>query len=254
MIAARRLAVVAAVLVTGAAASAGVAGAAPIAARQAVLPLGQPLGDSALLSDEMTLSRYAFARITTPIHKEPSRFGGTVGRLRFMTEDGFPEPYLVLRMVTDSSGQQWVQVRVPRRPNGRTGWVARSALAPYHVVNTSLRINRTTLRATLYRNGESVWSAPVAVGAPSTPTPSGHYIVRERFRLKPGGVYGPYAFGTSAYSVLSDWPQGGVVGIHGTNAPGLVPGRPSHGCVRLRNADVARLARLMPVGTPIDII
>ena len=31
----------------------------------------------------------------------------------------------------------------------------------------------------------------------------------------------------------------------------LIPGRPSHGCIRVRNADMARLYRLTPIGTPI---
>ena len=66
--------------------------------------------------------------------------------------------------------------------------------------------------------------------------------------------YGPVAFGTSARSaVLTDWPAGGFVGIHGTDQPELIPGRVSHGCIRLRNADIVRLARLMPVGTPVTI-
>jgi lipoprotein-anchoring transpeptidase ErfK/SrfK len=45
-----------------------------------------------------------------------------------------------------------------------------------------------------------------------------------------------------------------VVGLHGTNQPGLIPGRPSHGCIRLRNADILRLYKLAPKGTPIDIV
>ena len=62
------------------------------------------------------------------------------------------------------------------------------------------------------------------------------------------------AFGTSARSsVLTEWPDGGFVGIHGTDAPQLIPGRVSHGCIRLRNPDILRLARLMPVGTPVTI-
>lgn len=69
-----------------------------------------------------------------------------------------------------------------------------------------------------------------------------------------GKVYGTWAFGTSAYSSISDWPNGGVVGIHGTNQPQLVPGRPSHGCVRVRNAKINLLKRLMPIGTPIEIL
>ncbi len=67
-------------------------------------------------------------------------------------------------------------------------------------------------------------------------------------------MYGPVAFGTSARSaVLTDWPAGGFVGIHGTNRPALIPGRISHGCIRLRNDDILRLDRLMPPGTPLTI-
>jgi lipoprotein-anchoring transpeptidase ErfK/SrfK len=70
----------------------------------------------------------------------------------------------------------------------------------------------------------------------------------------PGGIYGVYAFGTSAYSpTLTDWPGGGIVGIHGTNQPALIPGRISHGCVRVRNRDITRLRRMMPLGTPVLI-
>jgi lipoprotein-anchoring transpeptidase ErfK/SrfK len=93
------------------------------------------------------------------------------------------------------------------------------------------------------------------VGARGTPTPAGRFWIREKFRVRPrGGVYGPFAFGTAGYSVLSDWPRGGVVGIHGTNRPDLIPGRPSHGCVRVPNGKIMRLRRLMPIGTPVQIL
>jgi lipoprotein-anchoring transpeptidase ErfK/SrfK len=93
------------------------------------------------------------------------------------------------------------------------------------------------------------------VGAPGTPTPAGRFYIREKLRSLEGGtIYGPLAFGTSAYSRLSDWPRGGVVGIHGTNQPQLIPGRPSHGCVRVRNRAILRLGRLMPLGTPVRIL
>ena len=89
---------------------------------------------------------------------------------------------------------------------------------------------------------------------PGTPTPSGRFWVRERLSNLGGNpAYGPFAFGTSAYSRLSDWPGGGVVGIHGTNQPGLIPGRPSHGCVRVPNGKIMKLKGVMPVGTPIWI-
>ena len=75
------------------------------------------------------------------------------------------------------------------------------------------------------------------------------YWIRELIRGD-FGAYGPWAFGTSAYSNLSDWPGGGVIGLHGTNQPQLIPGRPSHGCIRMPNAKVLKLRKLMPIGTP----
>jgi lipoprotein-anchoring transpeptidase ErfK/SrfK len=94
----------------------------------------------------------------------------------------------------------------------------------------------------------------VGVGKPGTPTPAGHFYVRERIpNLAGSPVYGPMAFGTSAYSRLSDWPGGGVIGIHGTDEPQLLPGAVSHGCVRVPNRAIRRLARLLTVGTPVRI-
>jgi lipoprotein-anchoring transpeptidase ErfK/SrfK len=93
------------------------------------------------------------------------------------------------------------------------------------------------------------------VGKSSTPTPGGHFWIREKFHVAGTTIYGPRALGTSAYApTLSDWPGGGVVGLHGTNEPDLIPGRPSHGCIRLRNRDILTLYRLAPKGTPVDIL
>jgi hypothetical protein len=189
------------------------------------------------------------------IRSRPSAKGKKVARLRYDTEDGYPEVYLALRSYTEVDGTVWIEVRVPMRPNGRKGWVPRSALGSLRTVNTFLLIDRRKLRATLYRGGERIWSSRVGVGKKRTPTPAGNYWIREKLGpLKPGTIYGPLAFGTAAYSRLSDWPGGGVVGIHGTNEPHLIPGRPSHGCVRVRNGPIKKLGRLMPVGTPVKIL
>ena len=94
----------------------------------------------------------------------------------------------------------------------------------------------------------------IGIGKPSTPTPAGRFWIRERITVAdPRGPYGPQAFGTSAYSSLAGWPGGGVVGIHGTNQPYLIPGQPSHGCIRVPNRSIRQLARLMPLGTPVWI-
>ena len=130
------------------------------------------------------------------------------------------------------------------------------ALGELQPVSTWLRIDRRRFRATLVRHGRVVFRARVGVGQRQWPTPRGEFYVRDRLAGygQAGSFYGPVAFGTSARSpTLTDWPGGGLVGIHGTSLPQLIPGRISHGCVRLRNSDILRLARLMPVGTPLTI-
>ncbi len=221
----------------------------------AVDPLGSLAapGDEVRLSDEESITRWAHPQDNATIRARPSPSAPPIARLRFLTEDGFPEVYVVLDGRVDVAKRTWLRIRVPKRPNGLTGWVLQDSLSELRVVRTRLVIDRTALRATLYRSNTQIWSAPVGVGAAKTPTPVGVFYIRERLRGL-GGTYGPWAFGTSAYSNLSDWPGGGVVGIHGTNQPGLVPGRPSHGCVRVRNDKIRRLAVLMPVGTPVHVV
>ncbi len=209
-----------------------------------------------VLSDERTVTRWAHADVAALARALPSARARPVARLRYFTEDGYPDVYLLLRRRVDAVGREWIRVRIARRPNGQAGWVPRAALGPIHTVTAALVIDRRRLRATLYRSGRRVWSAPVGVGKRSTPTPAGRFWIRERFAVPGRTLYGPYAFGTSAYSRLSDWPRGGVVGLHGTDEPWLVPGRPSHGCIRLRNRDIRWLARgqRLPIGTPLRII
>ena len=222
-------------------------------------PVRPPAARTALgterLSDEQRVTRTANALLRSVVHRMPTRSSPAIAKLHFQTEDGPLEVYLVLESYRDLRGRLWLRIRLPMRPNGRTGWVVREALGPMHVVRTKLRVNRATLRATLFRDGRRIWSSRVGVGKPGTPTPAGRFWIRERLRNLGGGtVYGPWAFGTAAYSVLSDWPGGGVVGIHGTNAPALIPGRPSHGCIRLPNEKVTQLVKLMPIGTPVEIV
>jgi hypothetical protein len=205
------------------------------------------------LSDERTVTRWAYTNVLAPIKTKPSHAAKTVARLRWNTEDGLPEVYVVLKARVDENERRWLQIRVPGRPNGRTGWVRDNELSNLRTVRTHLTIDRRRLKATLRKRGKVIWTSRIGIGAPGTPTPRGRFWIRERLRGD-YGVYGPWAFGTSAYSdKLTDWPGGGVVGIHGTNQPSLIPGRPSHGCVRVPNRKIVQLAKLMPVGTPVWI-
>jgi hypothetical protein len=209
-----------------------------------------------VLSNETTFATWAYTYDTQPVYRQPSQTSPHFARLHWYTEDGFPEVYLVLSAHWDALGQEWLQIRVPMRPNGTTGWVLRSALGALHLTHQLVVVNRQRMRMYLYANGHLRWNAPIGVGKPRTPTPPGHFWIRERFKVAtPKSGYWPYAFGTSDYSTLSDWPGGGVVGIHGPYfAPQLIPGRISHGCIRLEAAADAWLAQHVGVGTPLHVV
>ena len=214
----------------------------------------RPFGDERL-SNETTLTRWAHTNLLGAIRSRPSMRSKAVAKLHWNTEDGVPEVYVVLRSALDRKQRAWLQIRIPGRPNGRKGWVREEKLSNLKTIQTQLTIDRRRLKATLRKDGKRIWTSRVGVGKAGTPTPRGHFWIRERLSNLGGSpIYGPWAFGTSAYSnTLTDWPGGGVVGIHGTNQPELIPGRPSHGCVRVPNWKISRLAKLMPVGTPVRI-
>jgi hypothetical protein len=183
----------------------------------------------------------------------PSTDAPGIARLDLRTPEGTSNLVLVAGEV-GASRRRWVRVRLPILPNNSTGWVPRDALGGFVAVETHLVVDLARLRAELLRGGRRVFEAPVGVGRADAPTPPGEFYVRDKLTSFDSSFYGPIAFGTSARSaVLTDWPNGGYVGIHGTNEPQLIPGRISHGCIRMRNVDILRLARLMPVGTPLTI-
>jgi hypothetical protein len=222
------------------------------AARAAAAPAGEPV--LTRLSDLRTLSRWAYPDAEAAVRASPSSRARAIGRLRLLTSDGQAELYVALASARLASGQTWIEIELPARPNGQKGWVPLGALESLHTVNGYLLVDRSRLTATLFRDGRAIFSAPIGVGKPGTVTPPGSFYVTEKLITVNAPAYGPYALGTSAYApTLGEWPGGGVVGIHGTDEPQLIPGRPSHGCVRMRNADITRLWHLIALGTPIDI-
>jgi lipoprotein-anchoring transpeptidase ErfK/SrfK len=164
--------------------------------------------------------------------------------------DGVPLVFLL-----KSRGDGWEQVYLPIRPNGATGWVrdrdVRLALDPYRVVVSLGAHTLTVLRA-----GRVIDREQAGVGRTVLPTPRGVYFITELLRQPaPGGPYGPFAFGLSAHSnVLYSFGGGpGQIGIHGTNEPWALGSNVSHGCIRISNAGIEKLARLLPLGTPVFI-
>jgi hypothetical protein len=201
-------------------------------------------------------SYWAFVDRPVVARRLPSGAAGRVGSLHTTTQFGTSQAVEVLAQ-TPAGGSHagWTHIRLSQRPNNVTAWVPTAALSRLHARHSWLKVDREHFTATLIRRGKVIFKAPIGVGQPQWPTPSGQFFIEESLSsLDASGLYGPLAFGTSAWSaVLTDWPGGGQVGIHGTNQPQLIPGRISHGCIRMRNADILRLARLLKVGTPLTI-
>jgi lipoprotein-anchoring transpeptidase ErfK/SrfK len=146
------------------------------------------------------------------------------------------------------------RVQVAMRPNGVVGWVAPRAVMIGRV-STRIEVDLSERRLTLFRAGRTLLRAPVAIGSPATPTPTGRYYVNQRLvPADPGGPFGPGALGISAFSnVLTGWTQGGPIAIHGTNVPWSIGHAVSNGCLRLRNPVLRRVFRTAIVGTPVVI-
>jgi hypothetical protein len=185
---------------------------------------------------------------------QPWASARTLTMLDTATPEGTQNLVLILDGKDTAPGKTWYRVRLPILPNNTTGWVPAAALGELNKVDTHLYIDRAKLRATLKRDGVTVFTTIIGIGRPYWPTPAGEYYIRDRLAGFDNPVYGPLAFGTSARSpTLTDWPGGGFVGVHGTNEPGILPGAVSHGCIRMPNESILKLGRLMSVGTPLTI-
>jgi hypothetical protein len=193
--------------------------------------------------------------VATAAVTEIEAFKEPEARRPFTTFD-HPGPFGTPRvfLVSEDAGD-WLRVLLPMRPNGTEGWVRAEdvvlASNPYRI-----DVDLSEFELTAYRHDRVVVSSPAAIGTGGTPTPTGLFFTT--ILAKPESAtspYGKYAYGLSAYSeVLTTFAGGeGQVAIHGTNQPSLIGTQVSHGCVRVDNPTITKLARLIPLGTPVRI-
>ncbi len=177
---------------------------------------------------------------------------GRVGRtLANPLPSGAPLTFLLAQRSGD-----WLRVYLPSRPNGSTGWV-RAADVALAGLAYRLDVQTGAHQLRLYDFGKLMRVYPIAVGKADTPTPGGTFYLKELIRpTNGGGIYGPYAFGLSGFSnALSSFGGGeAVIGLHGTNDESSIGRDVSHGCIRLHNADITALSKLLPLGTPVRIL
>jgi lipoprotein-anchoring transpeptidase ErfK/SrfK len=184
----------------------------------------------------------------------PSPGAAVVARMPRYRRDAQFEIVLVLAARLDARGGWWYRVSLPGAPNGRRGWIPAEA-ADVRPVANRIVVHRGARRLDVrrVRDGALLLRTAAAVGRPGAETPLGHdFYVTSAF-VPTDPFFGSFALETSAYARVSDWPTH-VVGIHGTSLPELLGQAVSHGCVRVTNAAAARLRRLAPLGTPIDVV
>ena len=96
---------------------------------------------------------------------------------------------------------------------------------------------------------------PVAVGAATTPSPTGEFLIANRVAnptyyrpgmVIPSGKNNPVGTRWVGLNLKG-------YGIHGTNAPKSIGTAASHGCIRLRNRDMERLFAMLRVGDRVVI-
>jgi len=166
-----------------------------------------------------------------------------------------PTVPLVL-LVEEQRDDGWIRVLLPERPNGSTGWTRTSDFkltqTRYHIT-----VELGAHQITVYDGETVIRQEPVAVGTAETPTPPGSYFIRVLLQSpSPNSVYGPFAYGLSAHSdVLTSFNGGdGEVGIHGNNDASVLGQSITHGCVRMSNDGITELTKILPLGTPVEIV
>jgi lipoprotein-anchoring transpeptidase ErfK/SrfK len=185
-------------------------------------------------------------------HSKPNASSPAIKVFSQFRSDFRPTTLLVLGEARDAKGLRWLKLSMPMRPNGRTGWVLATAVQT-HPVHRSILIDLSSRKLRVVERGKTRFVTRVAVGRPGMETPTGRFYVTATFKPKERFL-GAFALETSAYSKLSEWPGGGVVGLHGTSAPWLLGQAVSHGCVRMSNAAALVLEHLTPAGTPLRIV
>jgi lipoprotein-anchoring transpeptidase ErfK/SrfK len=244
-----------AALTSGACTSHVEPGAVPAASPQALAPAGPVQTVAYRPFFPMTIARLMAptAAVSSP--------GGTRVVQRLTTSvrpGGGPTELLVLRQ-RSLAGTNWLQVRLPGRPNGAAGWidadVAVLSTTPWRIVVSTER-----RRVDVFWDGQHVKSFSAVVGAPGSPTPHGLFAVLERISTgSPDGFYGSWVLTLTAHSTVYEHFDGGdgLVAIHGRGGASLaVPlgSAGSHGCVRLDNAAIDWLAAAAAPGTPVEIV
>ena len=127
-------------------------------------------------------------------------------------------------------------------------------------ISSRIVVDLSEAKVYSYWGNQLLASYPVAVGQPGWETPTGTFKVQYKKRnpiwkqpitgdLIPSGPNNP--LGDRWISFWSD--KRHQIGFHGTNKENLVGQAVSHGCLRMRNADIKALYEQVNLGTPVIV-
>ena len=188
------------------------------------------------------------------VRAEPNSSSRVVRRLRRFRPDHQFQIVLALSARRGTDKAWWYRLSLPGHPNGARGWVRADAVEVRPVMNRIVvRLGARRIEIRRIRDGRLMLRSVAAVGAYGSETPRGRDFYVQSAFVPTDPFYGTFALETTAFARVTDWPTN-VVGIHGTNLPGLLGQAVSHGCVRVPNHIATRLRRLAPLGTPIDVM
>lgn len=185
------------------------------------------------------------------VYASPDANAQPTQTLSAKTEYTLPRSFLVFDQYQD-----WLHVYLPVRPNDATGWIKASDVTVSKPLDYQIKVSLAARTLTLLKDGAVQFQEPAAIGTDENPTPTGIFYYTDPLDLstQPGTAYGAFAIGLSGHSnTLSEFAGGdGQIAVHGTNDPGSIGTPVSHGCVRVNNDVITKLAQL-PLGTPVVI-
>jgi L,D-transpeptidase catalytic domain len=190
-------------------------------------------------------------QVTRPTRLRAAPGGAVVGGVLPKTEF---RSDTILPVVAQRDG--WLGVISKELPNGRIGWIAANARLIAHRTRWSVRASLGRREVVVRRSGRVVQRFRVAIGGPSTPTPTGRFAVTDKLLTNdPASVYGCCILALSANQphTPQGWGGGDRVAIHATNLPETIGTAASLGCMRAPAEEARRLVRTVPLGTVVTI-
>ncbi len=170
---------------------------------------------------------------------------------------GLQAPADPMAFVVEDEQDGWVQVQLPVRPNGSTGWIKAEGLQEV-TTDLHIEVSLSWYRLKLFDGDELLLDVPVAIGADDSPTPTGTFFTTTLMQgYAQPSAYGIAAIGLSGFSEVLESFSGGPpqIAIHGTYDEAAIGSRVSNGCIRMKNADIQSLVDQLPqhLGLPVTI-